>query len=52
MRRHSPAESVPHGRWYKYGVIFLFLEMAVAIAVCGYSLFLTSYGLGGFPGKQ
>jgi hypothetical protein len=26
--------------------------MAVAVAVCGYSLYLTFHGLGGFPGKH
>jgi hypothetical protein len=26
--------------------------MAIAIAVSGYSLFMTFHGLGGFPGKH
>jgi len=28
------------------------LEMAIAIAVSGYSLFMTFHGRGGFPGKH
>ena len=51
MPSHS-ADNVPHEPWYKYGVMFLFFEMAVAMAVCGYSLYLTFHGLGGFPGKH
>jgi hypothetical protein len=43
--------SVPHEPWYRYGIAFLFLEMAVAIAVSAYSLYMTFNGLGGFPGK-
>lgn len=39
-------ENSPPEPWYKYGVMFLFFEMAVAIAVCGYSLYLTFHGLG------
>ena len=31
----------PHGSWYKYGVAVLLFEMAVAIAVSGYSLHMT-----------
>jgi hypothetical protein len=38
--------------WYKYGVSVLVLEMAIAIAVSGYSLYMTFNGLGGFPGKH
>ena len=38
--------------WYKYGVAVLLLEMAIAIAVSGYSLIMTFQGLGGFPGKH
>jgi hypothetical protein len=52
MSSPLPAESVVHDSWYKYGVMFLFFEMAVAVAVCGYSLYLTFHGLGGFPGKH
>ncbi len=47
----SPAP-VPHEPWYKYGVAFLLIEMAFAIAVCGYSLYMTFHGYGGFPGKH
>lgn len=52
MKPNDHVENAPHGPWYKYGVMFLFVEMAVAIAVCGYSLYLTFHGLGGFPGKH
>jgi hypothetical protein len=38
--------------WYKYGVAVLLIEMAIAIAVSGYSLYMTFHGLGGFPGKH
>lgn len=38
--------------WYKYGVTVLFIEMAIAIGVSGYSLYMTFHGLGGFPGKH
>ena len=38
--------SAPAEPWYKYGVAFLFLEMALALVVCGYSLYLTFHGLG------
>jgi hypothetical protein len=38
--------------WYKYGVAFLSLEMAIAIAVSAYSLYMTFHGLGRFPGKH
>jgi hypothetical protein len=41
-----------HEPWYKYGVGFLVLEMAIAIAVSAYSLYMTFNGLGGFPGKH
>ena len=37
----------PHAPWYKYGVAVLLFEMAVAIAVSGYSLYMTFNGLGG-----
>lgn len=52
MKRNLHVESAPNEPWYKYGVTFLFFEMAIAVAVCGYSLFLTFHGLGGFPGKH
>lgn len=42
----------PHEPWYRSGVAILFLEMAIAIVVSGYSLYLTFNGLGGFPGKH
>ncbi|MBU6298581.1 MAG: hypothetical protein KGJ79_17765 [Alphaproteobacteria bacterium] len=43
--------TVPHEPWYKYGVAFLVFEMALAMVVCAYSLYMTFEGLGGFPGK-
>jgi hypothetical protein len=41
-----------HDPWYKYGVAMLFFEMAIAVAVSAYSLYLTFHGLGGFLGKH
>ncbi len=38
--------------WFRYGVGFLFFEMFMAIAVSGYSLYMTFHGLGGFPGTH
>lgn len=52
MKPNYPADNATHEPWYKYGVMFLFFEMAVAVAVGGYSLYLTFHGLGGFPGKH
>jgi len=46
----SSTKTQPDG-WYKYGVGFLFAEMAIALVVCGYSLYMAFAGLGGFPGK-
>ncbi len=37
--------------WFPHGLAFLYLEMAVAIAVSAYSLFMAFSGSGGFPGK-
>jgi hypothetical protein len=31
----------PHEPWYKYGVAVLLFEIAVAIAVSAYSLYMT-----------
>ena len=45
-------EPVHHEPWYKYGVAFLMLEMAIAIGVSAYSLYMTFHGIGGFPGKH
>lgn len=45
-------EPYPCEPWYKYGVAVLLLEMAIAVAVSGYSLYMTFHGLGGFPGKH
>jgi hypothetical protein len=42
----------PHGSWYKYGIAVLLFEMAIAIAVSGYSLYMTFNGLGGFLGNH
>ena len=43
--------AAPREPWYKYGVAFLMFEIALAIAVSGYSLYMTFNGLGGFPGS-
>ena len=48
----SSVQHPPHEPWYKYGVAVLLLEMAVALAVSAYSLYMTFHGLGGFPGKH
>ncbi|MGA9320507.1 MAG: hypothetical protein WBW06_05530 [Xanthobacteraceae bacterium] len=50
----SPVEgrTAPHEPWYKYGVAVLLFEIAIAVAVSGYSLYMTFNGLGGFPGKH
>ena len=48
----SSDKAAPHEPWYKYGVAVLLLEMAAAIAVSGYSLYMTFHGIGGFPGKH
>lgn len=48
----SPAETRGYDPWYKYGVAILFFEMAIAIAVSAYSVYMTFHGLGGFPGKH
>jgi len=52
MSMHSSSDSVPHEPWYKYGVAFLLFEMAIAVAVSAYSLYMTFNGIGGFPGKH
>ena len=52
MHTQSSSEEVKYEPWYKYGVATLVLEMAIAVAVCGYSLYLTFHGIGGFPGKH
>ena len=44
--------ATPREPWYKYGVAFLMFEIALAIAVSGYSLYMTFNGLAGFPGKH
>jgi hypothetical protein len=52
---HSTRQSAapaPQEPWYKYGIAALFIEMAIAVAVSGYSLYMTFHGLGGFPGKH
>ena len=52
MSHVSSVTQVAHQAWYKYGVAVLVLEMAIAIAVSAYSLYMTFHGLGGFPGKH
>ena len=43
----AATEPVSFEPWYKYGVALLVIEMAIAIAVSGYSLYITFHGLGG-----
>jgi hypothetical protein len=45
-------EPLRHEYWFKSGVAFLMLEMAIAIGVSAYSLYMTFHGIGGFPGKH
>ncbi len=53
MKAHSQtAGPVPHEPWYKYGITVLLLEMAIAIGVSGYSIYMTFHGPGGFPGSH
>jgi hypothetical protein len=52
MMKAETSESSAHEPWYEYGVAVLLCEMAIAIAVSAYSLFMTFHGLGGFPGKH
>jgi hypothetical protein len=47
-----PNKAATHEPWYKYGFAVLLLEMVAAIAVSGYSLYMTFHGIGGFPGKH
>jgi hypothetical protein len=46
------SRAAPHEPWYKYGVAVLLFEIAIAVAVSGYSLYMTFNGLGAFPGKH
>jgi hypothetical protein len=48
----NSTQPVPREAWYKYGVFILLLEMLIAIVVCGYSLYLTFHGVGGFLRKH
>jgi hypothetical protein len=51
-RCNEPRRVAPHEPWYKYGVAVLLFEIAVAIAVSGYSLYMTFSGLGGVPAEH
>lgn len=51
MSNASASPKTIHEPWYKYGVAVLLLETAIAIAVSGYSLFMTFHGLSGLPGN-
>lgn len=35
MKPDLQVETAPNEPWYRYGVMFLFFEMAIAVAVCG-----------------
>lgn len=51
--RNVPHLREAHEPWYKYGVAVLILEMAIAVAVSGYSLYMTFHGQsGGFLGRH
>jgi hypothetical protein len=52
LAKEESTGPVAHDPWYKYGVAVLFLEMAIAVAVSAWSLYMTFHGLGGFPGKH
>ena len=52
MTRQFMKDAVKPGGWYRYGVLFLYLEMVIAIAVSVYSLYMAFTGKGGFPGKH
>jgi len=52
MSAAKHGEHVTYEPWYKYGVFVLYLQMAIAIAVCAYSLYMAFTGTGGFPGKH
>ncbi|MFQ5442725.1 MAG: hypothetical protein ACE5EB_08395 [Thermodesulfobacteriota bacterium] len=49
IRHGEEAEYEP---WYKWGVIFLYIEMIIAVGVSIYSLYMAFTGTGGFPGKH
>lgn len=49
---HSSSKPSAPEPWYKYGVAVLFCEMAIALAVSGYSLYMTFHGTAGFLGKH
>ena len=46
------SDNVEFEPWYKWGVAFLYLEMAIAVGVSIYSLYMAFTGSGGFPGKH
>ncbi len=54
MMKTMEASAAPaaHDPWYKYGVAVLILEMAIAVAVSAWSLYMTFHGLGGLSGKH
>lgn len=52
ITEHSRSDAASHESWYKYGVAVLLLEMALAIGISAYSLYMTFHGLGGFPGRH
>lgn len=52
MAHQTTDNVVTTSGWYRYGVMFLYLEMFIAIAVSAYSLYMAFTGKGGFPGKH
>ncbi len=49
-RRRHEKEEREEDRWYKYGVAILYLEMAIAVGVSLYAMYMAFTGQGGIPG--
>lgn len=45
-------DDIQYEPWYKWGVLFLYIEMLIAVGVSVYSLYMALSGKGGFPGKH
>lgn len=52
MEYESTNDVGTYNGWYRYGVVVLYLEMFISIAVSAYSLYMAFTGKGGFPGKH
>jgi len=45
---HDPAEGpVQYGRWYPYGIIFIWLEGLFSLSVVVYAIYMALTGQGG-----